>query len=127
MHVDINVRNCKLHTDVSFCTLNLKHLKKKGLLDLFRSTTRKRNITAKLAQPHSWTGANSSKRKTRQIGEGNNQTLSAVACVVHTYKVLRYERKRVKNNSFFVDVMIEKTVLSVKKAKEWKKKIIIED
>ena len=81
---------------------------------------------AKLTQPDSWTGANSSKRKTRQIGEGNNQTLSAVACVVHTYKVLRYERKRVKNNSFFVDVMIEKTVLSVKKAKEWKKKIIIE-
>ena len=79
---------------------------------------------AKLTQPDSWTGANSSKRKTRQIGEGNNQTLSAVACVVHTYKVLRYERKRVKNNSFFADVMIEKTVLSVKKFKEWNKKII---
>ena len=103
------------------------HVTVKDVLDLFRSTTRKRNIMAKLTQPDSWTGANSSKRKTRQIGEGNNQTLSAVACVVHTYKVLRYERKRVKNNSFFVDVMIEKTVLSVKKAKEWKKKIIIED
>ena len=29
-----------------------------------------------------------------------------------------------KNNSFFADVMIEKTVLSVKKFKEWNKKII---
>ena len=102
----------------------------KDVLDLFRSTTRKRNIMAKLAQPNSWTGANSSKRKTRQIGEGNNQTLSAVACVVHTYKVLRYERKRVKNNSFFCrchESWLKKTVLSVKKTKEWKKKIIIED
>ena len=30
-----------------------------------------------------------------------------------------------KNNSFFADVMIEKTVLSVQKFKKWNKKIIL--
>ena len=36
-----------------------------------------------------------------------------VLCIL--IKVLRYERKRVKNNSFFVDVMIEKNCAQCKK------------
>ena len=112
---------------VSFCTLNLKHLKKKVCLTYFDQ--RLGNGTSRLNSRNLTVGQARTRRREKLVkSEKETTKLSAlwpVLCIL--IKSSDMKENEWKITLFFVDVMIEKTVLSVKKAKEWKKKIIIED